>query len=603
MKWPSLLPRLGQAGSRSAWLHEDDPNLSQVGSSELGSGATDGTGAGDSSDSLKSGVTVGYLGQQAAGIDLLPVHTGTFPLVTQTAREEVAQPLTPLETSHFGLIRWLGTIGAVLASFGALGGGALPVIDNPYHIMPGGNFLSRMMHTSSVMVLVGVGFLVLAWLLMAPFMGIGLHKQRPARLSMSMMRRTFIAWVAPFVLTAPLFTQDIYSYLAQGEVVRRGLDPYSAGPIDLLGVDNLLARSVPFIWAHSPSPYGPVALATAAVIAWISGGSIVVGVLLHRIVSIIGVAAAGWALTQLARRHRVYPQVAVWLGIINPLTILHLVGGIHNEAIEMGLMLVGIVLALKGIDRIKIELIRSGTLWLIAGSALIVCAGLVKVTAFIALGFVGMALARALHGREMHPVLAVGLAALFETVILLGTIALVTAITGINLGWITGQGGAATIRSWMSITTDTAIVGGWLGQYLQLGDHTEAMLIVTRAVGLVISGIFCVRMLLATFRGTISPLGGLGVSTFVLVVLFPVVHPWYMLWAIIPLAAWANRTAFRLAVIGYSSIMCFFVLPRGLRLSAISVGYIYLKSAFLFAISLIVGIWLLRRLGILGKYS
>jgi alpha-1,6-mannosyltransferase len=31
--------------------------------------------------------------------------------------------------------------------------------------------------------------------------------------------------------------------------------------------------------------------------------------------------------------------------------------------------------------------------------------------------------------------------------------------------------------------------------------------------------------------------------------LFPVVQPWYLLWAIIPLAAWATRPGFRLAVI------------------------------------------------------
>ena len=31
--------------------------------------------------------------------------------------------------------------------------------------------------------------------------------------------------------------------------------------------------------------------------------------------------------------------------------------------------------------------------------------------------------------------------------------------------------------------------------------------------------------------------------------LFPVVQPWYLLWAIIPLAAWATRPRFRIAVV------------------------------------------------------
>ena len=33
-------------------------------------------------------------------------------------------------------------------------------------------------------------------------------------------------------------------------------------------------------------------------------------------------------------------KAAIWLGAMNPLLILHLVGGIHNEALMLGLMLV-----------------------------------------------------------------------------------------------------------------------------------------------------------------------------------------------------------------------------------------------------------------------
>ena len=107
-------------------------------------------------------------------------------------------------------------------------------------------------------------------------------------------------------------------------------------------------------------------------------------------------------------------------------------------------------------------------------------------------------------------------------------------------------------------------------------------------------------MLFATFLGRIHPVGALGVSTFVLVVLFPVVHPWYMLWAILPLAAWANRPAFRISAVAYSSLMSFFVLPRGLALPGATVVSIYLASAISFIILLAVGWSLLRRRGIVG---
>jgi alpha-1,6-mannosyltransferase len=51
------------------------------------------------------------------------------------------------------------------------------------------------------------------------------------------------------------------------------------------------------------------------------------------------------------------------------------------------------------------------------------------------------------------------------------------------------------------------------------------------------------------FRGRLHPIGGLGVALGICVMLFPVVQPWYLLWAIIPLAAWATRPGFRVAVI------------------------------------------------------
>jgi len=65
-------------------------------------------------------------------------------------------------------------------------------------------------------------------------------------------------------------------------------------------------------------------------------------------------------------------------------------------------------------------------------------------------------------------------------------------------------------------------------------------------------------LLLAVFRGRLHPVGGLGVALGVTVLLFPVVQPWYLLWAIIPLAAWATRPGFRVAVIVITLIVGIF---------------------------------------------
>lgn len=493
---------------------------------------------------------------------------------------------------HFLLLRWVGTVGALMIGIGGLGAGALPVVNNPYGGFPLGDVMSRMLQTSSSVVLIGVGLVVLAWLLMSRYVG-------SASVTVAQLLRTLVAWSLPIFFTAPLFTQDIYSYLAQGSVVTHGMDPYSAGPVELLGTENHLARSVPFIWAQSPSPYGPVALAISALINDVTRESIVLGVLAHRGVSVLGIALSAWAIVHLARRCGVRPPTALWLGVLNPLTLLHLIGGIHNEAILLGLALAGMELGLRGVDALDRPERSRGVLLLAASIALISSAGMVKVTGFLGLGFVGMALARHLnrreHGRALGPTLSVLGAALVMTVGLVATVAAVTLISGIDLGWVTGQGGAATIRSWMSLTTDVGVIAGVIGMLLGLGDHTEAILIITRGVGVVVAVAFIVRMLFATFRGTIHPVGGLGVGTFILVILFPVVHPWYMLWAILPLATWANRPIFRVAVMIYSAAMSFFVLPRGLALPGTTVLTIYVSAAVFGALLIGLGWLVLRR--------
>ncbi|MFG6304655.1 polyprenol phosphomannose-dependent alpha 1,6 mannosyltransferase MptB, partial [Corynebacterium hesseae] len=185
-----------------------------------------------------------------------------------------------------------------------------------------------------------------------------------------------------------------------------------------------------------------------------------------------------------------------------------------------------------------------------------------------------------------------------QLLLLAVSIAAVTIITGIDIGWIFGQGGAATIRSWLSATTSVGVGAGFLGMLLGLGDHTEAILSVTRTVGVIIAAGFMLRMLYATFRGAIHPVGGLGVSTFALVVFFPVVQPWYILWAVLPLAAWANRRFFRMAVMIYSGLMSFIVLPRGLGLPPGTVFVIYLAAVVTFVALIAAGWVALRRSGV-----
>ncbi|CPY88648.1 integral membrane protein [Mycobacteroides abscessus] len=110
----------------------------------------------------------------------------------------------------------------------------------------------------------------------------------------------------------------------------------------------------------------------------------------------------------------------------------------------------------------------------------------------------------------------------------------------------------------MSPPTLVALGTGQVGILLGLGDHTTAILSLTRGIGIGIIAIAVSWLLFAVLRGRLHPVGGLGVALGITVLLFPVVQPWYLLWAIIPLAAWATRPAFRGTAIGITLLVGIF---------------------------------------------
>ena len=182
---------------------------------------------------------------------------------------------------------------------------------------------------------------------------------------------------------------------------------------------------------------------------------------------------------------------------------------------------------------------------LLAGAILITLSSQVKLPSLLALGFVTMALAHRLGGTLRALLLAGGGMAALS----LAVMALVGWASGLGFGWIFTLGTANVVRSWLSPPTLLALGTGQVGILLGLGDHTTAVMALTRFTGGLIIVVLVAWLLIVVFRGRLHPIGGLGVALGICVLLFPVVQPWYLLWAIIPLAAWATRAGFRETVI------------------------------------------------------
>jgi len=474
----------------------------------------------------------------------------------------VAPPLNAAERLAMTRTRIFGATGTVLMAIGALGAGARPVVQDPTFGVRLLNLPSRIQTVSLTMTTTGAVMMALAWLMLGRF------TLGPRRMTRSQLDRTLMLWIVPLLFAPPMYSKDVYSYLAQSQIARNGLDPYKVGPAPGLGLDHVFTSSVPSLWRETPAPYGPLFLWIGRGISALTGENIVAAVLCHRLVVLIGVGLIVWATPRLARRCGVAEVSALWLGAANPLLVMHLVAGIHNEALMLGLMLTGTEIALRGIGSARpltpspLRLPTARADWsgwaplglLLAGIVLIALSSQVKLPGLLAVGFTAMALARRWGGTLSAFVRAGALTGSVS----LAVMGLIGWASGLGFGWIFTLGTANVVRSWMSPPTLLALGTGQIGILLGLGDHTTAVLSLTRAIGVLIIAITVSWLLLAVLRGRLHPVGGLGVALGATVLLFPVVQPWYLLWAIIPLAAWATRPGFRIATIAVTLIVGIF---------------------------------------------
>ncbi|BBY29718.1 polyprenol phosphomannose-dependent alpha 1,6 mannosyltransferase MptB [Mycolicibacterium sediminis] len=505
----------------------------------------------------------------------------------------VGSPLIASEVASMRRTRVFGATGTVLMAIGALGAGARPVVQDPTFGVRLLNLPSRIATVSLTMTTTGAVIMALAWLMLGRF-ALG-----PRRMSRAQLDRTVILWALPLLIAPPMYSKDVYSYLAQSQIARNGLDPYVVGPAPGLGLDHVFTLSVPSLWRDTPAPYGPLFLWIGRGISEITGDNIVEAVLLHRLVVLFGVGLIVWATPRLALRCGVAEVSALWLGPCNPLLFMHLVAGIHNEALMLGLMLAGTEFALRGIDAAgpliprPLHLPRSRAEWvrwtpmamLLIGTVLIALSSQVKLPSLLAVGFVAMALA-CRWGGTVKAFLVAGFSLAAVSV---AVMAVVGWVSGLGFGWLFTLGTANVVRSWMSPPTLVALGTGQVGILLGLGDHTTAVLGLTRAIGVTIIAILVTWLLLAVLRGRLNPVGGLGVALGATVLLFPVVQPWYLLWAIIPLATWATRPGFRGTTIVLSLVVGIFgPTANGDRFALFQIIDATLASALIVALLIVI---------------
>jgi len=441
--------------------------------------------------------------------------------------------LLRIDTTALLRVRRLGLIGSAVLVLGGVFAGVPPTRDPLLRNAP---FEAvRALTTPTVMcVFAGVSMMLLAW------WRLGRMMRRRDSLDTRSLLTTMLWWAAPLAISFPIFSRDVFSYLAQGMMTVLGIDAYQYGPQAMGGP---LTVDIPPIWQTTPAPYGPNFLSLAADVTGITGEQIWPGVLGMRLLAIGGLALIVWSVPRIARASGVDTGAALWLGVLNPLVLIHLVADAHNDALMMGFMMAGLAFALERRP------------W--AGAALVSLGALVKAPAGLALIFVLAIWAGQLEGRARWLRAALGTFGVGAV-----TAVVTTTVAGTGYGWIDALDTPTLAHTWTSITTDLGYWCGLLFDSLGLASP-DKVLAGWRLAGLAAAGLICMELFRRYHRK--APLVGLGLGLAAVLALGPVVHPWYLLWAIIPLAAAATSERIRMWVTIASITMVVMVLPGGVQ--------------------------------------
>lgn len=352
----------------------------------------------------------------------------------------------------------------------------------------------------------------------------------------------FMLWALPVMIAPPLFSADVYSYQAQGEMVSHGINPYAYGPVVLGAYPDL--TNVPSQWASTPTPSGPLFLGVDGLLTELSGHAVVPTLLLLRLLELLGVLLLAVCVPVLARSFRRDPALAFAMVLLNPLTLLQLLGGAHNDALMIGLLVAGITMA------------RRNRPW--AGVLLCALAGAVKAPALLGVLYIGwehagLGATPRERGRSMAK--AGGIAA-----VVLGAL---TWVTGLGWGWITNLATPGRERALVTPTTMVASTVTHLAGAVGIQASMTPILLVVRLVGFGAALLLARSLLLRS--ATLGPVHALALTLLAFVLLGPLVQPWYLAWGLLVLAP-ISAGWLRSAVVGLSVAATFVGLSGGRQL-------------------------------------
>ncbi|MDN5571338.1 MAG: polyprenol phosphomannose-dependent alpha 1,6 mannosyltransferase MptB [Propionibacteriaceae bacterium] len=413
----------------------------------------------------------------------------------------------------------LGLVGTLLLVVGSLTPAYLPQASPFWPFMRAvglDNWWARALGTG--LVILAVGCLIVAWLRLRPTIYVDVKHWA-----------VLAWWSLPLLAAPPIFSHDAYSYAAHGWLMHNGLNPYETSPSVLPGA---FADQVAWVWRYTPTPYGPLALQFSHWLVDLAGLNPYYSAVLMRLPALVGVALIVHYLPRLGRLMGVPPRDVAWFSTINPLLVIDFVGGAHNDAVMLGLVVYALYLAHRG--WFWPAVVVAGVAMAIKQPALLAAYPL----AIIGSGWASWRLPDVL--RFLPRLLA-------SFAVVIGVFVAISLATGLGFGWLN----AVSVPG-MVVTLAPFSLLGWL---LQQGANVFALDPTGRAViggAQIVGTVLAAASLvwLALTRSRTEPVRFLSWGYLAVAVFGPAMHTWYLLWGglLLPLTR-PSRRLWRVAAV------------------------------------------------------
>jgi alpha-1,6-mannosyltransferase len=330
-----------------------------------------------------------------------------------------------------------------------------------------------------------------------------------------------------FLLAPPLLSQDVFSYLAYARLeVLHDLNPYTHSP-------DAVPGDAVFGFAGSKdatSAYGPLFTLATLPLAKLGIPGAFWTLKVVTAAATLGIVALCWAC---ARRLRADPVFAIMAVGLNPLVLVHVVGGAHNDALVMLCVMAGVLAALSA------QAVPAGAL--AAGGAAVKASGAIA-GPFMLIGVRD-------RGRFLLGAIAAVAVVAIGAVAAFGSKALEAFV-------LIGQNQERTTRWSVPQKLADGIGSITGGDPASIVHFTRAVLV----VGLVTAVVFLVRRAWIERDDPRAWVLAAGWATLAVLVATAWLVPWYAIW-VVPFAAIARSRALMAATVMLCAYMLVIAVP------------------------------------------